>query len=261
VPFPAAGAPEIVGKLPGLGRGLNHLRGGHALARHHVVVDAELEVLRGRLADDEAVRLDRRLFRVRVPLDDDALVQGPQRGFLRRLLPENVVVDLLQPVVLLERLLDLEQELRGNALGVAEDPNRDVGIAEHLLDHTRVGDDRRFVVVAAPQIEAVIRLGFDLSRTLPKPGMQCVLAAEELREQEKAVVAAEKRQAVLVAGEGGNNPVVEVDRLREVEVRQFVENELRELYPFERRLLLQIAKAAERSWHDAPVTASGRGPA
>ena len=81
-----AGA-QVVGQRPGLGRLLNHFGRRHAIDSHDVVIDAQQIVGTGRLAIDQAIPLDCRLFSVAFALYDDPGIFGPARRFFLRVGP------------------------------------------------------------------------------------------------------------------------------------------------------------------------------
>ena len=108
----------------------------------HVIVDVELEVPRRGLAVDQAVRLDGRFLGVALALDRDPALEaplgGPAIGTERpRVAVEHIGVNPLEQFVGLELVLDLAQERLGDRLHHAENGDRDLGIAEHLLDGAR----------------------------------------------------------------------------------------------------------------------------
>ena len=92
------------------------------------------------------MRLDRRLFRIALALDDNPGVFGPARTFLLRVGVENIGIKLLQRLVRLEFVLDLAQKLPGDGLVEAEDADGDLRIVQNLLDDAREGNYGRFVM-------------------------------------------------------------------------------------------------------------------
>ena len=245
-----AGA-QVVAQLPRLGRLLDHVGVGDALARHHVVVDEEGEVPAGGLAVHEAVGLDGRLLRVRRPLDGDARLLGPARRLDARELPADVGVEDAQRVVALQLLHDLLEEFAGHILGVAENPHGDLGVGHHLLQDAGEGDDRALVVLAGPQIEVPVGAGLHLAGAVVEPRVDGVLAPQHRGQEPEAVVAAQEGELIVVEvrRDGG----VEAQRLAEVEVGQLVLHE-----DAERRVLLvafaEVAATTERGASHASAT-------
>ena len=62
------------------------------------------------------------------------------------------VSPLLEHIVVLELPLNLTQEAFGNGPGMAEYPNRHLGIPQNVLDGQRKGDDGRLVMFTGPQV-------------------------------------------------------------------------------------------------------------
>src|SRR5262249_46220848 len=69
----------------------------------------------------------------------------------------------------LEGLLDLPHELLRGRPDVAEYADGDLRVAQHLLDHAAERDDGALVVVARPQVQAVIRVRLHLPAALVEP--------------------------------------------------------------------------------------------
>src|SRR6185369_6616719 len=148
-----------------------HVRGGDRLWNHHVVVDQEREVLADWLPVNDTPRLHRGLSGIRPPTDDNPIVLAPLRALLLGVVPEDVREPLLQLSVALELELDLAKETLGDTSGVGEDANAHLSTSQgtctvrsqDVLDGLGVGDDRRLVVLPAPQVEVSVGLSLDFS--------------------------------------------------------------------------------------------------
>jgi len=83
-------AAEVQGDLPGVGRLLDHLRGGYRFKGDNVVVDHDVEVAGSRLAIDESPRFQGAFLGVGVPLYNDAVILIPFCGLGVRVVVEDV---------------------------------------------------------------------------------------------------------------------------------------------------------------------------
>ena len=189
---------EVIGEFPALG-GLANLVVREIILGHHIIVDVQAKVARGRLAVDQPVRLDRGFLRIALALDRNAAGKTPFcRPTIGAQLPrigiEHVVKRFLEHFVLLKLFLDLVQERLRDRLDHAEDRDRDLGVAHQLLDGAGKGDDRALVVKARPQIDVPVRVELHLTAAIEQPGVCCVPAPEQTGQQEIAIVAAEQRK-------------------------------------------------------------------
>jgi hypothetical protein len=218
---------------------LDLLRGADALDRDHVVINEQAVMTRSRLAVDEAVRLDGRFLGIRGAPHHDALVLRPLGRLARGRAPQHVGEQVLEAVVRFQLALDLHQEGLGDRLGVRKNRDREIGVAQDLLDHAGKGDDGRFVVIAAPQVQMAVGIALDLAAAREQPGVARVAAAEQAGEQKIAVVAGEKGLRAL--SKLAHVRVVPSMRAGAVEIVQLVG----ELRPQPRVVPGQIALAAE----------------
>jgi hypothetical protein len=116
-----------------------------------------------RLPIHQAPRLERGLLGIALALDHQAGFLGPPRRLLLRVSPHDVGKRLLQDFVRLELVLDLPEELSRDPLGVREDADRYLWVAQDFLYRPGEGDDRGLVVLASPQVEMVVRRPLNLS--------------------------------------------------------------------------------------------------
>ena len=182
VPLAAALRGQVRGERPCLG-GLHDLVGGvHRFVGHDIVVDHQLEVRTGGHPIDQAPGLDRRLLRIAAPSHHQRTL-GPLRGLLWGVTPQDLRESPLQQLVALQFLFDLQQELGGRALGMAEDPDRDLRVEQDLLDDAGEGDDGGLVVLARPHVDVAVRVCLHLPAALVDPVVQAIGAAEEPDQQ------------------------------------------------------------------------------
>ena len=150
-------------------------------------------MLRCRLAVDEAPRLERRLLRVAPAPDHDPVVLRPLGRLLLRVGPQDVVKEVLERLVELELALDLSQERLGYGPVEREDRRRLFRVGEDVLHRLAVGDDRRLVMLAGPQVKVLVRVFLDLAAPIVQPVAVKVVAValviQEIEEVRPAQVA------------------------------------------------------------------------
>ena len=191
LPVGPSGA-QVIGDRPGVRRLFDLLWRAHTLERHHVVEHHQAEVRAGWLTIDQAMRFDRRLFGVRLAPGHDALFLRPLWRLFARLGPQDVGKQGLQRLVDLEFGLDLQQELPRARLCVAENPDRDLGIAQDLLNDSGKRDDGALVMFPGPQVEEPIGRRLDLAAASVDPRMQRIEPAESVDQQKEPVAPAER---------------------------------------------------------------------
>ena len=85
---------------------------------------------------------------------------------------------------------------------MAKDTNRELRVDKELLDNARVGNDRAFVMLAGPQIEAIIRLGFHFPASGIQPRVPDVEPREYLNQQVVPIHGTEPAHGGLVGAVG-----------------------------------------------------------
>ena len=145
----------------------------------------------GRLAIDQTPRFDRRFLGIALALDAQPALITPARRLAARIVEKYLRKRPLQPGVSLQLQLDLLPEFQRNGASVAKNTYRYLRVADDLLNHSSERDHRRFVMLACPQVQAIIRLGLYLPATSINPRVQRIDPAKHPDQQVITIVAAQ----------------------------------------------------------------------
>ena len=179
--------PQRVGQAQLFGGFFDLLRIGDVFRRDHVVINQQFEVLADGLALHDTPGLHGHFLGIAAALDQQTVVQAPDRTFLVRLGVEHFRVALLQNVACFQLPLDLGQKALGVGSGVAENADGDFRVAQNVLDGQGHGDDGGLVVLARPEIQVTVRGRRHFLATDKAPVVVRVLAAHEPGEQKEEV--------------------------------------------------------------------------
>lgn len=147
-------------------------------------------MLRGWLTIDQSVGLNGALLRIALPFEYEAVILRPFGCVLRRVGPQYVWEPGLERLVAFELTLDLPQEAFCDRAGMRKNPNREIGIAEQVLDRETERNNGRFVVLACPEIEVSIRPLLNLPASIEQPLLLDISPFAPEPEQEVQIVQA-----------------------------------------------------------------------